>query len=120
MRPRTAMCNRRHVESSFYRQRYQALPAREKPRGCDLSLFEQDKDPKEWYAPFQVSKLGLILGALADLHAKGYVHGDMRLFNFLLHVGKLVDFDHTRKAGECCTNTLQPLEVDGKRAQAVS
>ena len=37
----------------------------------------------------------------------------------LLHVGKLVDFDHARKEGQSYANTLRQLCVDGKRAQAV-
>mmetsp|Transcript_7486 Transcript_7486/g.11525 ORF Transcript_7486/g.11525 Transcript_7486/m.11525 type:complete len:590 (+) Transcript_7486:152-1921(+) len=124
LRPETAMGNRRHANAKLIRH-FIDKDAKYFQLGENLEVvicrfFEQDKNQKEWYAPFPVSNLRLILDALADLHEQGYVHGDIRLFNFLLHVGKLVDFDHTRKAGEFYPNTLRLLEVDGKRAQAVT
>lgn len=63
-------------------------------------FFKISDNATSWYSPFPVSNLILILGAIADLHKEmNYAHGDIRIFNFLLHVGKVVDFDHARPVG---------------------
>mmetsp|Transcript_102418 Transcript_102418/g.153495 ORF Transcript_102418/g.153495 Transcript_102418/m.153495 type:complete len:615 (-) Transcript_102418:400-2244(-) len=124
LRPETAMGDRRQANLRLVRG-WIDEDAKHFQLGTNLEVvisrfYQQSEDQDEWYAPFPVSNLGLILDALAELHKQGYVHGDIRLFNFLLHVGKLVDFDHTRQAGGCYPNTLRPLGLDGKRAKAVS
>ena len=60
-----------------------------------MQFFEQEKGKNEWHSDFPARNLASILRDLEKLYReKGYVHGDVRLFNMLLHVGKLVDFDH--------------------------
>jgi hypothetical protein len=43
-----------------------------------------------------------VIKELQDLHAQGYVHGDIRCFNIMFNGdhGKFIDFDHSGKVGE--------------------
>mmetsp|Transcript_1855 Transcript_1855/g.3846 ORF Transcript_1855/g.3846 Transcript_1855/m.3846 type:complete len:614 (-) Transcript_1855:42-1883(-) len=115
--------NRRQVNINLVRQ-FIDSDAKCFCLGEDLNVvvvrfYEQNKGTHEWYSDFPVRKLRQILMALAKVHEMGYVHGDIRLFNLLLHVGKIVDFDHARMQGTFYADSILSLEHDGKRAEAV-
>jgi hypothetical protein len=80
-------------------------------------------DATHWYSPVPASNLGLVLQALQKLHNLsnecGYVHGDVRLLNVILHEGKLIDFDISKPEGEMYHSTLNVLPSDGKRHPSV-
>jgi hypothetical protein len=123
IRSNTLKQNRRHANIYLVR-RFIDEDAKHFQMGENLEVvvtrfYQLDEGKTEWYSEFSVCNLQKILGAVADLHTQGYVHGDIRLFNLLLHVGKLVDFDHARSVGTFYANTLRRLTVDGKRANAV-
>ena len=83
-------------------------------------FYERDKSQAAWWFDAVPAKgLGGILSQLRELHGMGYVHGDLRLYNMLPHVGKLVDFDFTRQEGECYPPRLKNLPWDGLRANEV-
>jgi hypothetical protein len=123
IRSGTLKQNRRHANIELVR-RFIDKDAKHFEMGENLEVvvtrfYQLDEGKTAWYSEFSVRNLCEILADVASLHTYGFVHGDIRLFNLLLHVGKLVDFDHARRVGAFYANTLQRLTVDGKRAEAV-
>ena len=76
----------------------------------------------DYLAPVTVENLMKIINTLKDLHAHGYIHGDIRLFNLLPGHGKIIDFDLSRKKDDTTppkyAANLQCVS-DGKRANVV-
>lgn len=82
-------------------------------------FLRREETATTWFDAVPASRIADILRALEALHKMDYVHGDIRLYNTLPHVGKLVDFDFTRKEGCFYPSTLELLPWDGQRAQEV-
>ena len=78
---------------------------------------------EKWFDPVPATRLGQMLENLQKLHGKGFVHGDIRLLNCILHKGLIVDFDFCRQEGNLCPSALRHLKEDGsdgKRARDVT
>uniref|UniRef100_A0A7S1UWJ9 Uncharacterized protein n=1 Tax=Grammatophora oceanica TaxID=210454 RepID=A0A7S1UWJ9_9STRA len=82
-------------------------------------FFKRDPQPKSWFAAVPAKNLASIVRQLQRLHSQGYVHGDIRVYNLLLHRGCFSDFDLTRQAGEPYPSNLDLLAMDGRRAREV-
>ena len=84
--------------------------------------FVPRRDGQAWYGSTQVSNLHRIVAALHQLHEQyGYVHGDVRLKNMILHHGgMLTDFDLARRQGSPYASTLVDITGDGQRHADVS
>ena len=84
--------------------------------------FYGREDGQKWFHRVPAAMLGRLLENLQTLHGKGFVHGDIRLLNCILHTGMIVDFDFCRREGERYPSTLRLLKRDGSdggRAQDV-
>ena len=84
--------------------------------------FHGREDGQKWFHRVPAAMLGRLLENLQTLHGKGFVHGDIRLLNCILHTGMIVDFDFCRREGERYPSTLRLLKRDGSdggRAQDV-
>ena len=90
----------------------------------DIHVLSMKYVAPDYLAPVTVENLMKIINTLKDLHAhaRGYIHGDIRLFNLLPGHGKIIDFDLSRKKDDTTPSkyaaNLQCVS-DSKRANVL-
>ena len=73
--------------------------------------FLRRDNRRSWYGPINTNNLAKILLKLKALHNNGFIHGDLRVCNMILHTGISTDFNFFWCQGSRYPSTF--LEISG-------